>query len=231
MKTPIGNSIKSWALDDRPREKLALKGKETLSNAELLSIILGTGSRNESALDLSKKILDASGNNLFELGKMGLSKLKKFKGIGSAKAITIEAAMELARRRQQAEAMVRTCLKRSKEAYQILRSRMEDLQVEECWVVFLNRANLILSAEKISLGGLTGTVVDVRIIFKRALELQATALILSHNHPSGNLKPSQQDIDLTEKAKSAGQALDIKVFDHLIISDQGYYSFADEGML
>ena len=126
MKTPIGNSIKSWALDDRPREKLALKGKETLSNAELLSIILGTGSRNESALDLTKKILDASGNNLFELGKMGLSRLKKFKGIGSVKAITIEAAMELARRRQHAEAMVRAGLKSSQEAYQILRSRMED---------------------------------------------------------------------------------------------------------
>ncbi len=223
--------IKEWAEDDRPREKLASKGKEALSNAELLAILIGSGNRHETAVDLARRILDSCQNNLLELSKLGLTRLRQFRGVGLAKAITIEAALELARRRPQSESPERRFLKTSKDAYEILRFRLEDLREEQCWVLFLNRANGELCTERISSGGLTGTVVDVRVIFRRALELGATGIILSHNHPSGNLQPSQADDEITRKARMAGDSLDIRVLDHLIISDRGYYSYADEGRM
>ncbi|MBK7231147.1 MAG: DNA repair protein RadC [Saprospiraceae bacterium] len=232
MTTPPNtNSIKLWAEDDRPREKLASKGKESLSNAELLAILLGSGSRNESAVDLAKRILSSCQNNLLELSKLGINGLKKFKGIGLAKAISIEAALELARRRPHSEANTKSYIKSSNDAYQHLRLRMEDLILEQCWVVYLNRAGAIVQSDCVSSGGLTGTVVDPRIIFKKALDLSASSLVLAHNHPSGNLQPSGQDDRLTEQVKHAGSYLDIRLTDHLIISEKGYYSYADEGKL
>jgi DNA repair protein RadC len=228
---PGSSPIKLWAEDDRPREKLLSKGKSALSNSELLAIILGSGNREESAVDLAKRILDSCDQNLVELSKLGIERLKKFKGIGTVKAISIEAALELGRRRQQSEAKEKAVINGSQSAYHLIKANLQDLNHEEFWVMFLNRANKILSIENISKGGITGTVADSRIIFTRAMELKSTGIILVHNHPSGSLKPSSQDIDLTKKMKAAGQTLDISVLDHLIVSDQGYYSFSDEGML
>ncbi|MBK9270975.1 MAG: DNA repair protein RadC [Saprospiraceae bacterium] len=228
---PLKNSIKLWAEDDRPREKLAAKGKEALSNVELLAILLGSGSRNESAVDLARRILFGCQNSLLELSKLGINGLKKYKGVGLAKAISIEAALELARRRPLEEAINRYAVKASVDAYDHLRLRMEDLKIEQCWVIYLNRASAIIHSECISTGGLSGTVVDPRIVFKKALELSASSIILAHNHPSGNLQPSQQDDRLTDQVKSAGAYLDIRMTDHLIISEKGYYSYADEGKL
>ncbi len=225
------HSIKCWAEDDRPREKMLNKGKHALSNSELLAIILASGNKEESAVDLAKRILDSCDQNLIELSKLGIERLKKFKGIGMVKAITIEAALELGRRRQQSEAKSKLSINSSKTAYDLLKAQLQDLSHEEFWVLYLNRANKILSSENISKGGIVGTVADRRLIYTRALELKSTGIILAHNHPSGALRPSTEDIDLTKKMKSAGQTLDIAVLDHIIISDQGYFSFADDGLI
>ena len=224
-------SIKSWAEEDRPREKMVLKGRSALSDAELIAILLGSGSRNESAVSLAQRILANASNHLQEIGNYSINDLKKFKGVGEAKAITLLAALELGRRRQSTEVVKKLQIKCSGDAYQILKPHLTDLHVEEFWVMFLNRANKVLGKQKISSGGLTGTVVDTRVVFKDALEQLATCIILCHNHPSGQIKPSQADIDLTKKLVQSGKIMDIQVVDHLIIGDTGYYSFADEGLL
>ncbi|HRI33105.1 MAG TPA: DNA repair protein RadC [Saprospiraceae bacterium] len=229
--TKENQSIKTWAEDDRPREKLLLKGKDSLSNSELLAILLRSGSRDESALSLAKRILESCNNNLFELSKIGMDHFKKFKGVGKVKAITILAALEIGKRRQQSEALHRPTIQGSRDAYEMVKYNLEELQHEESWAMFLNRRNAILGIEKMSAGGISGTIMDMRMIYKRAIEHQASGIILVHNHPSGNLKPSSADMDITSKAKSAGTALDIQLLDHLIISEHGYYSFADEGVL
>jgi DNA repair protein RadC len=224
-------SIKNWSEDDRPREKLILKGKSVLSDAELIAILIGSGSKNESAVELSKKILASVANNLNELGKLNLSQLCNFKGIGEAKAVTIIAAMELARRRRSEEVIELTKITSSKIIFEIMQPIIGELPHEEFWVLYLNNANKVIAKNQLSKGGMTGTVVDVRIIFKSALESGAVGILLCHNHPSGNLKPSEADIEITKKVKTAGKSLDINVLDHLIITQNGYYSFADEGIL
>jgi len=224
-------SIKNWSEDDQPREKLMLKGKSVLSDAELIAILIGSGSRNESAVELSKKILASVGNNLNELGKLNLSQLCNFKGIGEAKAVTIIAAMELARRRRSEEVIELTKITSSKIIFEIMQPIIGELPHEEFWVLYLNNANKVIAKNQLSKGGMTGTVVDVRIIFKSALESGAVAIVLCHNHPSGNLKPSEADKEITKKVKIAGKSLDINVLDHLIVTQNGYYSFADEGIL
>lgn len=224
-------TIKAWAEEDRPREKLLNRGKQHLSDAELLAILLGSGSREETAVGLAQRILKGQDNNLNELGKCGLSELTKFKGVGEAKAISIIAAMELSRRRQLADIKERPQIRSSRDAYNLIAPILMDLQHEEFWILLLNRSNRVIGRECISTGGVSGTVVDAKIVFRKALEAVASSIILSHNHPSGNLKPSQADIDLTRKLRRAGEHLDISVLDHLIISERGFYSFADEGMM
>ncbi len=224
--------IKSWAEEDRPREKLLLKGKHALSNAELLAILIGSGSRNLSAVELCRKILnEAAQDDLNDLGKLSVKDLQKFKGIGAAKAITIVAALELGRRRQGAEIKEKILIAGSAEVFKIFSPMLIDLPHEEFWVLLMNRANKIISKEKISTGGVSGTVVDPKLIFRRALEMSASGIILCHNHPSGNPKPSQADIDLTKKLKRGGEELEISVLDHIIIAENKFFSFADEGMM
>ncbi len=225
------NTIKSWAAEDRPREKLILKGTMALSTAELIAILIGSGSRNSSAVELSMEILKHYENNLKELSKASISDLSKFKGIGEAKAITIIAALELARRKQTSLAKKLKQISSSNDAYQIFSPILSDLKHEEFWILLLNRNNRVLGAKQISSGGVSGTVVDPKVIFKVALDKLASAIILSHNHPSGNLKPSKQDIAITKKLSIAGNAIEIKVLDHIIVTQTGYYSFADEGIL
>lgn len=224
-------SIKSWAEDDRPREKLLLKGKAVLSDAELIAILIGSGSRNESAVDLSKKILNSIDNSINKLGKLTVLDLQKFKGIGEAKAISIITALELGRRRRLEEATVLPKITSSKEVFNIMQPIIGELQHEEFWIVFLNNSNKVLYKQQSSKGGLTGTLVDVRLVFKKAIELYATAVILCHNHPSGKLQPSNADKLITTKLKKAGETLDIKVLDHLIITENAYFSFADESLI
>ena len=224
-------SIKNWAIDDRPREKLSAHGGGNLSDSELLAILIGTGSGKKSAVDLAKEVLALGKNNLDELGKLSLHELKQVKGIGEAKAITIAAALELGRRRTASPILKRDYSRSSAELAKYLQVMLKDSPHEVFAVVFLNRANKILDFQKISTGGITHTIVDPRIIFKKALEVKATSLILCHNHPSGNLKPSRADEEITQKLKSAGALLDINIIDHMIVSDEGYYSFADEGIM
>jgi len=224
-------SIKTWALDDRPREKLLAKGKESLSDSELLAILINSGSGKDSAVDVAKKILKLSDDNLDELGKVSIKEMMSVKGIGEARAITLVAALELGRRRQGSLTSDKRKVHTSRQLAEYLRSSLKDLSYEVFAVVFLNRANKVKHFEVLSKGGLTNTIVDPRIIFLKALEVQATSLVLCHNHPSGNLKPSRADEELTARLKSAGILLDIKVVDHLIVSDEGYYSFADDGMM
>lgn len=224
-------SIKSWAEEDRPREKLMMKGRSVLSDAELMAILLGSGSKNESAVSLAQKILASASNHLHELGSYSIKDLTRFKGIGEAKAITLIAALELGRRRQATEVSQKLQIKSSEDAYQIFKPHLSDLKIEEFWVLYLNRANKVIRKQKISSGGMTGTVVDTRVVFKEALDHHATCIVLCHNHPSGQLKPSQADIDLTRKLCQSGKIMDIQVVDHLIIGDAGYFSFADEGIL
>lgn len=225
------SSIKSWAEDDRPREKLLLKGKSALSDAELIAILLGSGSKNENAVDLAKRILNSVENNLNKLGKLTVSDLKKFKGIGEAKAISIITALELGRRRRLEEALVPGKITSSKAVFEIMQPIIGELQHEEFWIIYLNNSNKVLLKEQSSKGGLTGTLVDVRLVFKKAINLFATAIILCHNHPSGKLKPSMADKSITQKLKQAGETLDIKVLDHLIITENAYFSFADENLM
>jgi len=223
--------IKSWAEDDRPREKLLLKGKQVLSDAELIAILIGSGNKNESAVALSKRILATIDNNLNKLGKLLVSDLTKFKGIGEAKAISIITALEIGRRRRLEEALEVQKITSSKAVFSIMQPLIGELQHEEFWVLFLNNSNKVLYKNLLSKGGLTGTLVDVRLVFKKAIELYATALILCHNHPSGKLEASNADKSITKKIKDAGETLDIKVLDHLIITENAYFSFADENIL
>ncbi|WP_435354370.1 RadC family protein [Emticicia sp. SJ17W-69] len=224
------NNILSWAEEDRPREKLIMKGKVALSDAELIAILIGSGSRELSAVDLSKLILQSVNNNLHELAKLSINDLIKFKGIGEAKAISIAAAMELGRRRKESEVIKKVKVASSADAYKAVRPYLMDLLHEQFWVILLNRANEIIRPQQISIGGVAGTVADPKMIFKAAIEHLASSIILVHNHPSGNLTPSQADKDLTKKVKEAGRVLDIPVLDHLIFGDEAYFSFADEGI-
>ena len=224
-------SIKNWAVDDRPREKLLIKGPAVLSDSELLAILINIGSKNKSAVELAKEVLEKGKNNLNELGKLSVNDLMKIKGIGEAKAITVAAALELGRRRQATASLLKTSIKSSNDIAEYLKATLKDYAYEIFAVVFLNRSNKINHFEIISKGGITGTVADPRIILRKALEQEATAIVLCHNHPSGNLKPSRADEDLTLKIKEAAKYFDIKVMDHIIVSEDGYYSFADEGLL
>jgi DNA repair protein RadC len=222
--------ITNWSEDDKPREKLMLKGKSVLSDAELIAILIGSGSRNESAVDLSKRILASIDNNLNALGKLSLSQLMQFRGIGEAKAISIIAALELGRRRRGEDAVELKKITSSKIIFEIMQPIIGELPHEEFWIIYMNNSNKVISKSQLSKGGITGTLVDVRIVFKTALEIGATALILCHNHPSGTLIPSDADKQITRKLKLAGDSLEIKVLDHLIVTETGYYSFADEGI-
>jgi len=224
-------SIKQWAEEDRPREKLVLKGKSILSDAELLAILISTGTKNESAVELAKRILNNYKNDLNELGKLSVKQLMETKGIGEAKAITIIAALELGRRRQASEIKEKLQLNTGTLVNQYFKTKVTELLHEEFYVLYLNNANRLLGEERISMGGLAGTIADVRIIFSYAIKYLSTSIILIHNHPSGNPKPSQLDIDQTKKIKEAGKLLDIRVLDHVIIAETGFYSFADEGAM
>ena len=229
--TLASNSIKNWEEKDRPREKLQLQGKEALTDAELIAILIGSGTPQISAVDLCKQILEYANNDLSILGKMSIDDFYQFKGIGPAKAITIVAALEIGRRRQSENVQELKKITSSNDVYRIFLSLLADLPHEEFWVLYLNRGNRILGKERISSGGLSSTTVETKFIIKNALNRLATSIILVHNHPSGNLNPSQSDIDLTNKIKQAGKLLDIVTFDHIIVSHEGYFSFADEGMI
>ena len=224
-------TIRNWAEDDRPREKLALKGRHSMSDAELLAILIGSGTRNESAVDLAKNILRVAHDNLAELSKLSISDLIRVKGIGQARAVTILAAMELGRRRNESEVLVRDKIKTSRDAYEIFRSIMGDRPYEEFWIILLNRANKVLKKCNISEGGISGTVVDPKKIFKISIDNHASSIILGHNHPSGVVTPSEADCRITKKIVDSGAMLEVTVIDHLIIGEDCYYSFADEGAL
>jgi DNA repair protein RadC len=224
-------SIKEWSIEDRPREKLLSKGNSALTDAELLGIIIGSGSREETAVELSRRILLSVNHNLNELGRLSLDDLMTFKGIGEAKAISSAAALELGRRRKMAEAFERQQISSSGDAFELFHPILADLPHEEFWVALLNRSNRIIDRVRISQGGVSGTVTDVRLILKCALDKLASAMVLCHNHPSGNNKPSSGDIEITRKIKQAASLMDINVLDHIIIGNEKYYSFADDGML
>ncbi|WP_166921647.1 RadC family protein [Flavobacterium poyangense] len=221
--------IRNWSEDDRPREKLMLKGKSALSDSELIAILIGSGNRTESAVDLSKRILTTA-HSLSTLGKMSVPQLMNFKGIGEAKAISIIAALELGRRRRSEDSVELIKITSSKLVFEMMQPIIGDLPHEEFWVLFLNNSNKVISKSQLSKGGIAGTIVDVRLVFKLALEKGATGLILCHNHPSGALKPSDADKKITKTLKLAGESLDVKVLDHLIITETKYYSFVDEGI-
>ena len=224
-------TIKSWALDDRPREKLVSKGRSALSDAELIAILIGSGNREESAVALSKRMLKTVHGNLNVLAKLSVEKLTEFKGIGLAKAISIITALELGKRKQLESTLERPKITSSRDAAHTMQVIIGSLEHEEFWVLYLNNSNKIVAKVQISKGGLTGTLVDVRLVFKRALEVAAVGIIVCHNHPSGKLQPSTADKQLTSKIKAAGITLDIKLLDHLIITEKAYFSFADEGLL
>jgi DNA repair protein RadC len=227
----ITRTIKEWAEDDRPREKLVLKGKTSLSDAELVAILLGSGSRNQTAVELAQDVLNSVENDLSMFSKMNLHDLQKFKGVGEAKAVSILAALELGRRRKDSERKKSVKVSSSQHVYEYMKAYLMDLEHEEFYVVFLNRANEIIRCKQISIGGMSGTVADGKIIFKAAMEINAHALILVHNHPSGQLKPSDADRSLTKKMVEFGKYIDLPILDHLIFTDFGYFSFADSGMI
>ncbi|MBT8245212.1 DNA repair protein RadC [Winogradskyella sp.] len=224
-------SIKHWSQDDQPREKLRDKGKSTLSDAELVAIIIGSGNKEESAVDLCKRILASVDNNLNALGKLSIKRLMEFKGIGEAKAITITSALELGRRRKLEDALKQEKISSSRDVFNIMQPILGELSHEEFWILYLNNSNKVLHKQQLSKGGITGTMVDVRLVLKQALEVGAVALILCHNHPSGTLKPSEADKKITQKLKNATLSLDIKTLDHLIVTENAYFSFADENIL
>lgn len=223
--------IKSWSEDDRPREKLSGKGPGALSDAELLAILIGSGSRSETAVELSRRILKSVGNDLIALGNLSLKDLQKFKGMGEAKSVAVLAALELARRRRAVEAKQSNSVISSQIAYEMLLQHMDNLQHEEFWVIALNRKMQLLGIKKISEGGLAATVVDPKRVFRSALELNAGSIIVGHNHPSGNTQPSREDDAITKRLKEAGKMLDCTLNDHIIVTNSGYYSYADEGNL
>jgi len=224
-------SIKQWSSGDQPREKLILQGSKSLSEAELIAILMRVGTRNKSALDVAKELLNHHDNSLAALAKLSVHELMKIKGIGEAKAVTISAALELGRRRSTENAMLKGQITSSLDAYDILHPRMRDLTQEAFWIILLDRRSKVISAEEIHVGGMSAMVVDPKVIFQKALERKACSVILSHNHPSGAPSPSIEDIRLTEKIKSAGSFMDIKLLDHIIIGEGTYYSFADEGKM
>ncbi|XCF06130.1 DNA repair protein RadC [Tamlana crocina] len=224
-------SIKNWSQDDQPREKLLYKGRAALSDAELVAILIGSGNRDESAVALCKRILSTVDNNLSQLGKLSIKQLMDFKGIGEAKAITIAAALELGRRRRGEEALQKKKITSSTDVFELMQPIIGELEHEEFWIVYLNNSNKVIQKNQLSKGGMTGTLVDVRLVMKNALEVGATGLILVHNHPSGTLKPSEADKEITQKLKLAAQSLDIKVLDHLVVTEKAYFSFADDGIL
>ena len=224
-------SIKQWSEDDRPREKLLLKGKNALSHAELIAILINSGNREESAVALSKRILASVAINLNELSKLSVKDLMKFKGIGEAKATTILAALELGRRHRGEEALEKKKITSSSSVFELMQPIIGELPHEEFWIVYLNNSNKVLQKIQLSKGGITGTLVDIRLVLKTALQIGAIGLILTHNHPSGTLVPSQADKNITQKLKIASESIDIKVLDHLIITEKAYFSFADENLL
>lgn len=228
---PTSFSIKNWSQDDQPREKLLYKGKAALSDAELVAILIGSGNRNESAVALCKRILASVDNNLNQLGKQSIKQLTNFNGIGEAKAISIIAALELGRRRRAEDALEKKKITSSQSVFELMQPVIGDLDHEEFWIIYLNNSNKVLQKNQLSKGGITGTLVDVRLVLKSALEVGATGLILAHNHPSGTLKPSEADKHITLKLKKAAESLDIKVLDHLIITEKAYFSFADKSLL
>ena len=223
--------ITDWAVEDRPRDKMIRKGISTLSDAELLAILISSGTRKKSAVDLGRELLSSVSNNLNSLGKLSISDLLKFRGIGPARAVTISAALELGRRRNIAELPDAGQIRCSKDAADIFQPLLSDLHHEEFWILFLNRSNRVIDRMKLSQGGISGTVTDVRIIMKKAVEFLASAIIVCHNHPSGNLNPSDADSKITGKIKEAGSIMDIQLLDHIIISGKDYYSFADNGLI
>ena len=224
-------SIKKWASDDRPREKLLKKGVQSLSDTELLAIIIGSGTREISAVELARQILSQADNNLTLLGKKSVADLMRLKGIGEAKAVGLVAAFELGRRRNQSEWVEKDQLNSSREVFNYIQPLISDLDHEEFWVVYLNRANRIIDAQNLSKGGIAGTVIDIRLILRKALEVLASGIIIGHNHPSGNKRPSESDKQITGKLKTASGQMDIKLLDHIIVADNSYFSFADEGLL
>lgn len=222
--------IKHWSEDDRPREKLLNKGRSVLSDAELVAILIGSGTKNESAVDLCKRILASTNNNLSELGRLSITQLMGFKGIGEAKAVSIAAAMELGRRRRGEEALEREKITSSLSVFELMQPLIGELHHEEFWIVYLNNSNKVIQKLQLSKGGITGTLVDIRLVLKQALEVNATSIILAHNHPSGSLQPSESDKQLTKKLKTAAESMDIKVLDHVIVTEKAYFSFADEAL-
>lgn len=231
QEKPSSFSIKNWSQDDQPREKLLYKGKSALSDAELVAILIGSGNRDESAVALCKRILASVENNLSALGKLSIKQLTEFKGIGEAKAITIVAALELGRRRRGEEALEKKKITSSRSVFELMQPIIGELEHEEFWIIYVNNSNKVIQKNQLSKGGITGTLVDVRLVLKNALEFGATGLVLAHNHPSGTLKPSEADKQITQKLKLAAQSLDIKVLDHLIITEKAYFSFADKTIL
>lgn len=227
----MSGKITDWAVEDRPREKLLGKGASGLTDTELLAILINSGTKNRSAVDLARELLAVVNNNLNSLGKLSVSDIRKIRGIGNARAVTIAASMELGRRRKLAEAQELTQIRSSHEVAEIFQPLLSDLPHEEFWILFLNRSNKVINRMKLSQGGISGTVTDVRIVMKQAIECLASGIIVCHNHPSGNLTPSESDTRITQKIKEAGNLMDIQLLDHLIISDKDYYSFADNGML
>lgn len=227
----VTTTIKTWAEEDRPREKMMLKGRSVMTDAELIAILIGSGTRELTAVELARDILSQSNNNLSELARKSIQDFMKFKGIGEAKAITLYASMELARRRAFSAEKTRFKIRSSRDGYEYLKADLTELGHEEFYVLLLNRANEVIGKEQISKGGLSGTVADGKVIFHKALEMKSSGIILAHNHPSGQLKPSEQDIKLTQSLASFGKYIDLHILDHLIITDENYYSFADNGML
>lgn len=224
-------ALKKWSVEDRPREKLIKMGVGHLSNAELIALLLGSGTREMNAVELGRLILTRTDNDLHELGRLSIEDLQRINGIGKAKAIILIAAFELASRKNNCYAREKVVIRNSQSAFEIMQPRLGSLEHEEFWIIILNRAHKVLNNVKISQGGLTGTVIDTRIILKHALDKKATALIISHNHPSGNIKPSEADIGITKKIRDAAELMDITLLDHIIIADHKYFSFADEGMV
>ena len=224
-------NLKTWAVEERPREKVLANGIQYLSDSELLALLLGSGTKNMTAVELARQILLQSGNSLHELGRQNINDLIRIKGIGPAKGITLLAALELGRRREASQQTEKTPVKSSESVFRFFHPLLGDLDHEEFWLLMLNRANRVLGRFKVSQGGLSGTVIDTRIILKKALDNLASSIIVCHNHPSGNKQPSDADVKITEKLKKAAEMLEIKLLDHVIIADKSYFSFADEGLI
>jgi DNA repair protein RadC len=231
MEEYNNRSIRNWALEDRPREKMLLKGIQSLSDSELLALLIGSGTRKSSAVDLARQVLNMAGNNLDKLGKYSVSDLKKLNGIGQARAISIVAALELGRRRNQSDSPDDLKITGSSDVFVLMGPLLSDLSHEEFWALLLNRSNKIIEKRKISQGGITGTVTDIRMILKLALDNLATGLIICHNHPSGNLQPSDADISITRRIKESAALMDITLLDHVIVAGKAYFSLADESMI